>query len=927
MYRYYQNSEKSAWIPVEDKGGDSAEVFVRDLGARKLTILAIDKANPDGVPPDSLRYRGPLYFDIDVKDDLTTAIDSGRRLAKKLSNLGVPEDGMEIYCSGSKGLHILIPMTLFSQGRPQTRLPQLYKEMARHLFVHGMDFQVYSGKKGNSFRLQNLQRDDGNYRVRISHRELAELTEAQYKLWVSGPREGTWPVVAKTTKAPQLEIMFTEAKKSVNAKPTAVRIPITDVLLNKIKSEVPPCVENLVDYRGIRPGTNFNEVALQLSIYLNQTKMSDDLSDSLIARMSDNGDSSKYTTPQMRHEHVTGAWSYQRYNPMQFSCPAMRGMLSKRPCDGCVLENEADAGNVNDILAQIGMLEKGDGYYAQGAKGEERMISNFTLKATNAFLDVPPDGTTPRREGTVMDILSRGQFVASVIMREASWNSKSAFLKEIQGLTDLIFLGSDTDVQKIKLHVFKEFESMGEVMQVHSAGIHVETVSKSKLMTYVEPNMSVNELRVKDTHRLADDVISPPQFADVATCKKGDNSVDVALNHLCKVNAGAENGKILGWFIACHLKQHLMIEYKQFPLLNVWGNAGSGKTAIVQIMSFLGGMDMLLGDGAVNATNATNYAALHYLSSTTTVPRVMEEYNRSKMARHTYLAIGEMFKQAWSADLHTRGTKTGGSALRGGGGTVKIPMSSPVAVISEQSMDMPALVERSVQVMVSKAGRQGKTDNYRGAKKGKECLLQFGKALMVSSLLTDTESVAKLIDDQEPFIHEDMDDRPRYGLQVALMGLAFGLQVAKGLELTKSVDSINRLRADVIESIDAQIQLVAKSEMDAVISTLGEMVAESSVTQDKGPYCLESGKHYVYDDATDTLSIAVTLCHIRYRKFVSAYNGIEPAIGTASMMATLLRVEDYFMKTMKSPVNRQEMHVLSLSKMQSKGIDVSLFSM
>ena len=175
MFRYFQRSEEGGWTPVTDS--HDVEDRVKAENGRKMTILAVSHAVNEETDREALSYKGPLYFDIDYKGDITEAIRSAKDLCRTLvERYEVPKEAIWPFCSGSKGIHILIPETVFSSGRAMKQLPLVYKEMARQLSVVGLDFQVYSTGRGNSFRLANLQRADGNYRVPITYEELFALT-------------------------------------------------------------------------------------------------------------------------------------------------------------------------------------------------------------------------------------------------------------------------------------------------------------------------------------------------------------------------------------------------------------------------------------------------------------------------------------------------------------------------------------------------------------------------------------------------------------------------------------------------------------------------------------------------------------------------------------------------------------------------------
>ena len=144
-------------------------------------------------------------------------------------------------------MHVIVPAEVFSSGRQTKALPHIYAEMALRLDVIGMDYQVYSGGRGVCWRLSNIQRDDGYYRVPITHEELYALSAEDYKEIVKAPREIVYKEAAGHESA-GLAVLFEQAKKAVKSKPKQVRI-VSDEALAQFKEEPPHCITDLIDYK------------------------------------------------------------------------------------------------------------------------------------------------------------------------------------------------------------------------------------------------------------------------------------------------------------------------------------------------------------------------------------------------------------------------------------------------------------------------------------------------------------------------------------------------------------------------------------------------------------------------------------------------------------------------------------------------------
>jgi hypothetical protein len=930
MYHYYQRSEHDAWFLLPCKVGEDPVALAKAQGAKKLTILALNQMVSDGsdaeIPRnrDKIGYRGPLYFDIDCKDDLSQAISSGQELVGKLTRMGVPKGCIEIYLSGSKGLHILINEMLFAGHRFILRLPEIYKEMARDLFVIGVDFSVYSSGRGNSFRIVNLQRHDGKYRVPVTADELAELTVDRYREWVKAPRtvEVDDP---HGLVVPELKALYEEAKKRVTSKPKLVIIA-SSADMEAIREPVPTCIQMLCNNESMKADASYNQVATQLATYIVRAGVSQSVAESLAARLASSAKSSKYATPKARRDHIEAQISYVGHTPtFSFGCNAIRALLSKRPCEGCVIE----AGVNKDGDADLSAVAEPDGYYIRAGDGKRR-ISNFTLQPIDAFIDVPQDGTSQRRIGTLMSVMKGGVEVDKLIFKEPGFASRSAFLREFEGLSDLTFQGSDLDVQRIKVAVYREDQDMGEIFQVYTAGVHLDFVDSSPVFTYVEPDMSVNSVKVRGTHQFLGNLLARPYFAYTTICERGDGDVDLALHHLLKITQKHEVALMVGWCIAAHFKTHLMHSYSQFPILSLWGSAGAGKSKTAGLITWLNGTDYMQKDSGVSAPSTSHYAMLDHLSSTTTIPRIIEELNKSKMSSKTYNDVVERIKQAWNGESTLKGRlgrgNTGGNMGRTNAEAIAIPLSSPLIVISEQEIEVPAIQERSIRVHLTKIKRAHCRDHFRLATAGRNHLRRLGKAVMAMALTTAPEEIEALMEKASELLPPEMDDRPRFSLQVVLVGLWKLKDVCEELHLFKSLDTlapvIKVLIDQCVNSGDGYVQ----SEIDLVVQKMSVIVAVSRSAEEagQGTVHLAEGLHYTV--TSEYLILDPVLSHASYTRYCNVDERCTPVINSGVQFVKLINEEPYFVKyePYAGMGGGRPMLFLSLKMLQEKNIDISL---
>lgn len=928
MYHYYQRSEHDAWFLLSSQAEEDPVELAKAQGAKKLTILAVNQMISDGTDAeiprnrDKIGYRGPLYFDIDCKDDLNQAITSAQELVGKLVRMGVPKHCIEIYLSGSKGLHVLVNESLFGARRFTLRLPEIYKEMARDLFVIGLDFSVYSSGRGNSFRIVNLQRHDGNYRVPVTPEELAELTVERYREWVKAPRvvevDDPQGLVVHELKA-----LYEEAKKRVISKPKLVIIA-SSADMEAIREPVPTCIQMLCDSDSLKPDASYNQAATQLATYIVRAGVSQTVAESLAARLASSAKSSKYNTPKLRRDHIEAQIRYVEHTPtFSFGCNAIRALLNKRPCEGCAIEHGANKDGDPD--AGLSAVAEPDGYYIRQGDGKRR-ISNFTLQAIDAFIEIPEDGTRPRRIGTRMSVMKDGVDLGKIIFKESAFSGRAAFLRELEGITDLVFQGTDLDIQKIKIVVFREDQDVGEIFQVYTAGVHLDFVDNSPVFTYVEPDMSVNSVKVRGTHQFLGNLLARPYFAHTTMAERGEEKVDQTLAHLLKINQKREVGRMIGWSIAAHFKTHFMHLYSQFPILCLWGSAGSGKSKTAGLITWLNGTDYMLKDSGVSAPSTSHYAMLEYLSSTTTIPRIIEEFNKSKMTSTAYKDVGERIKQAWNGEATLKGRLGRGSMGRTNAEAVAIALSAPLIVISEQEIEVPAIQERSIYTHLTKQKRAHCRDHFFHASKDRIELRRLGKAIMAMALTTPPEDIEALMDKAGELLPEDMDDRPRFSLQVVLVGLWKLQQVCQELYLFEALKALEPIIKTMMAEFGQETDGYVQSEIDLVLQKMAVIIAISRSAEEaaSGHVYLAEGQHYSVTQ--EYLVLDPVLAHANYTRYCTVDEHTAPVINSGAQFIKLINEEPYFVKyePYAGMGGGRPMLFLSLQILQEKNIDISL---
>lgn len=930
MYRFYQRKSDSTWLGLAEVG-QATQKKAQEDGAIKLSILSISSLLPEEEKGDVL-YKGPWYADIDCAQDIPEAANSTLKLIEKLKSLDVAEELIQLYASGSKGFHILVDAKHFTQNRPQKNLPQIYKLMAAQLFVYGMDMQVYSGKKGCCWRIANVKRDDtGTYRVPIAISELHGMTKDRYKDIVSAPR----PIeqVTSSVMAAKFRQLFMQCAAEVAAnvsKPMEFVEAPEDLRI--IQDTLPSCVE-LIAAGKVKPEKNFNEIALQVATYLVRVQPSDLAADAVVEKVADTYETSTHSQKQ-RREALKGLIGYVNHSPSyKFSCAGMRSVLVSNRCKQCPIY-KVDI--EQDLAKKLGIEETADGYYC-GSGDSRRRICSFKVDVKAVLKEYNHDGTRSFRTGSIVDILVNDDVLCELVLEESTWKNKSNFISTFSGLSNLGFYGNDVDVQKIKTLVLAKEAEMSEIVRVFSVGMQMKRVSGTPVLTYVEPNFSINAAGVKDLYMVTGSVPFPVNIGNVKLINNNPErlkALETGLKHLLQVNAPLVVAQLLGWVCGCHLKAHIRFSDNiapNFPLLSIHGSAGSGKNRTAELFTWLNGCRYGAEQAVFSAPTAKMFPLVNLLTTSTTIPRIIDELNIEKIGKRNFDWIAEHLKCSWDSSAVPRGSiNVGGTSGKGAtsAGLVEQQITAPIIYCSEQSItENTALLQRSVSVHVSAKTREGREQAYSDALKYRENFHDFARLLVQSALNTPVDAITHLLEEHDKRIPASITDRTRHCFTVLLLGLEFFKATYQGLGLQLDEDFAPILDALVSHMNENSAEIVREqqwSNIDGCVETIALM---ASFKGEPGRETIRPGNHFVYVPEENAVCLRGPVVFTLYRQFVNRL-GDDALIRNYAAFVKLLREQPYFITDSYTRVDIFEGDkclALSIDAMKKRGIHAGFF--
>lgn len=994
LFRYYKGAERELrWKAIEVER-EASRLASEDV--MFATVLAVsEKPGKGEAVSENAKYQGPFFVDID-SESIPSSIKTAKAVINKLTLNGVHKDSICVWASGKKGFHITLPMGVFTEEAPVSKLPLIYKQMAiaMKLFdIEDVDATVYSTGRGRMWRLENkLRPDNGKYKVRLTVDEVLDMTSDRYDEIISAPRDFNPKV--RIERVSLLEALFKMCKGKADSMEKPKGIFIDPNLKEALEGNLPPCAENLKDFRNIKDGKGFNDISLQFAKAL--SSFAPERSDELMEEFAKNATGHSYNTPAKRKDHCRRAFKISSRNAgYDWSCKAALSVLRSEPCFSCPIafirvqedENEEGRGEQGSVQeasekgevgeskgseagkkdrkkdkketessggitkeavrnsetssksADVesgynleGLLATDEGYGFMDGGGKFRRVSNFTLKITKVFVEYIPLLEMDRRVAIQAEVFINKAFSGMVYLEEGNWNSKSGFISSFAGLANAAFYGKDDDVQKMKSALMLGLDSSTEIRKVTSSGIHSQIVGDQTVFTYVEPGWSIDQFGNENLYTLTGKLTAYPKLRSVPLPVEGDPKISTLIENLLKVNQPQKVAQVLGWNVACFLAEHIFTFRNEFPLLSLHGEVGSGKTSTAALFSAIHGVDYRTEFSPINLPGTTAFPVWSFISQSNTVPRLFEEFNKSKMLR-TYDSYVENFKSCWNRHSVTRGTLAnvklhGGSPT--GAAIQEIKLTGPVVICSEQAINVPAMVERCVQVRFSKEDKDGKdyVEAFEYCSEHMRDFLPLAKALYMEALTLDPKQIKSWIEVAGEFVPKEIsDNRPRYCYQMVFTGLSY-MQHLCDIYKLPCLASVRKVREEFLEwlhSNASDISSVKKtSEVDLIMQKLAVMAA---ISQGDGslPW-LVKGQHYIKDG--DSLFLDPIVAHGQYLRYTNQVERSVPVIDSFREFMALIKGEKYCKSTSEVREgfarNRKVLR-LSVYQMDLKKIPVEAF--
>lgn len=332
LYRLYQTGPAAKWeaIPADQFHTLSP---VPPLASVALSTQSVGKLE-DPAEAAAILYENPgWWIDIDCDGAPADAVDVAKWFLNWIKEQGGDPACVELWLSGSKGVHIIVPPAVFVPADQVHKLvPDLHhivKEMTNSIFRDGMDLRVYN--RQGMWRTANVKRTNGQYKVPVTADELLSVVDTEsYNALCSAPRET--PTYAAPTYCAKIGYVWSTArdKVSINLAKRKQRSVANRAAVEHLKGADLPTLNALLN-GAIASIEGWNRTAMQFaSMGLALGWSEDDLVSRAAGAIRNHVSDGRYSTPDRRERELRNQYRYQDGNPAyEILIPAVLSLLPK----------------------------------------------------------------------------------------------------------------------------------------------------------------------------------------------------------------------------------------------------------------------------------------------------------------------------------------------------------------------------------------------------------------------------------------------------------------------------------------------------------------------------------------------------------------------------------------------------------------------
>jgi hypothetical protein len=435
-----------------------------------------------------------------------------------------------------------------------------------------------------------------------------------------------------------------------------------------------------------------------------------------------------------------------------------------------------------DLMA---VMEVG-GTYRQATKDGNpgRVLSDFTMEVMRVMQDDLGALHFEVNINGVSHDLRAWDLRSKVAMR--SWASQ-------RGHT---WLGSDETVAMLENRLKVQSMWVPRIQGVHAAGLHDGH--------FVWPGGMIGERDLKWVPGPIEGFKAQDFHLTKAVVDR--SRLEETLSVLLRLNATHSVHPVLAWLAAAPLRSQI----NEFPVMNIAGIAGTGKTATIEtLVRTFSGFNRYLGLG----TAPTRYAMSALVAGGNAFPVALDEYRPSgrKYGDNSITDANDIIRAAYNGQ-----TREMGGHPMDPKKMIELQLRSPLIISGESTLDEKSLRERAILVRLQAAGRNtAAMDAYKALPQDGTFAYSWLRWLLHPNPAAQQGPAALT---GAPAGPEDLPPRPRHNLGVLMDGWGLILRFVDDYHLSVDIPDAPDLTAVIDEYNQAEDESPLADAIEAVYS-------------------------------------------------------------------------------------------------------------
>jgi len=845
-------------------------------------VTALEKDSADGN-----HYRGDLYFDIDNENLSESLVDTRELVERIYADFDIEPN---VWFSGKKGFHVTIPMGYFENPETFVKdLPKTYKFMAYRIGkdIKSLDRSIYSSGKGRMFRVEGCYRDSTRlYKTRLTLEQLFSLDLKDILNYCSVPHEIIKDGGQDTKRSEKLTILYHVALLFSNVKKE--KKGSVEEISSKIHT-LPPCLNKIIaSPDAVRVGATFNDVVMLLSTFFaGEPGKASEACENLIKSW----DSATYKTINARRRFLEYMCEYTEEAGYEFSCNFARKLVGSDMCSTC-------EHSVQKVISETIVVEN-NSYYTINKKGDAAQISNFIIVPINQI----SDNGNSSLGGEFR--FSNGYTKKFTGLSNTQMKDRRKFLAFLP--LEAWFIGSEANLQIIGSNLMGY--PMNLIKMVPCFGLHWW----KDRWYYIDDGGALNASMERSYSIVSDPKKVELKVDLVSAGFSTEENMQLVKDNIL-FNSDSTVAPILGWVSACFLhpilKRYDPSRFKNFPLLQVFGLSGSGKSETLIAVRKLFGFQSQVG----NYNSYTPFAKEKLLASSNMHPIFFDEFKRGLGSKSIVPQFKELTRQVYGSIEGQKGQKD--QTLR------YYQRYNPVAIFGEETVSEKATMERVLFVSMDKFKSSKHLGEFKAFSSANLSSIGFSFLHYIMNLsnediLAALDQAYEMVEPYQKFVLDRQFDNL---FTMAIGIVTFGVFLDIYETLAKGFKSYARIFVENFTTTD-------KSDATAVFEFIERMLLDSSY-QEFVPLEITKNKvvtqFLVYED--NKLYIDFKLAESKIFEY-KGQKRLPTAIPDIHSIDRLMKNTDAYLNSIRRSIKNTKlwMRVFDAKELEKQGMDFSVY--